>query len=268
MLRKLFALLKRDFLVASSYKLDFMMYWVHALALLLPFFFVAKMLGQTESSFLLPYGGDYFSFVLIGLGLRRYLSHALHSLAGAIGEEQGLGTFEALLVTPTSFKSIFFLLSLLSFLYATLSLLFYIFLGSVLFHVRFPNANFVGAFLILLFTTFTFTAFGLLSASSILVFKKGSTVEPFLEGFSSFLGGVYFPVTVLPFWLQKFSEFVPMTYILRPIRLCLLKGTSLSALGNDLFVLILLTAVLFPVGLWIFGKALQKAKKDGSLIHY
>lgn len=268
MLRKLLALLKRDLLIASSYKFDFMMHWVHALALLLPFFFVAKMLGDNASSHLLPYGGDYFAFVLVGLGLRRYLSHALHSLPGAIGEEQMLGTLEALLATPTSFKSIFLLLSLLSFLYAVLNLLFYAFLGIVFFHVRFPNANFFGAFCILLLTSISFTAFGLLSASFILVFKKGSVVEPFLEGFSSFLGGVYFPTTLLPLWLHNISEFVPMTYVLRTLRLCLLQGVPLSSLGKDLFVLFLLTALFFPIGLWTFGKALEKAKRDGSLVHY
>ena len=268
MFRKLFALLQRDFLVTSSYKVNFMMYWVHALALLLPFFFIAQMLGQRGSSHLLPYGGDYFAFVLIGLGLRRYLSHSLHSLAGAIGEEQGLGTLEALLVTPTSFQSVFFLLSLLSFIYAMLNLLFYLFLGVVLFQVRMPYANFPGALFVLLLTTITFNAFGLFSASFILVFKKGSITEPFLEGFSSFLGGVYFPITLLPNWLHKVSEFVPMTYALRMLRLCLLKGTPLSALGRDLLVLGLLTMALFPISLWTFSQALKKAKRDGSLVHY
>jgi len=268
MLRKLLALLKRDFFVTSSYKLNFMMYWIHALATLLPFFFIARMFPQTVSPYLLPYGGDYFAFVLIGLGIRRYLSHALHSLAGAIGEEQGLGTLEALLVTPTSFKTIFFLLSLLSFIYATLNLLFYLFLGIVLFQVRFPVANLLGAFSVLLLTTTTFYAFGLFSASFILVFKKGSIIEPFLEGFSGFLGGVYFPVTLLPLWLQKASEFIPLTYVLRSLRLCLLKGVPLSTLGEDLFILMLLSGILLPLGLWTFAKALRKAKQDGSLVHY
>jgi len=268
MFHKLLALFKRDFFVTSSYKLDFLMYWIHALAILLPFFFIARMFGQATSSYLVPYGGDYFAFVLIGLGLRRYLSHALHSLAGAIGEEQGLGTLEALLVTPTSFKTVFFLLSLLSFIYASLNLLFYLFLGIVLFHVKLPFANFSGALLVLLLTTITFYAFGLLSASFILVFKKGSIVEPFLEGFSSFLGGVYFPITLLPLWLQKVSEFLPMTYGLRALRLCLLKGISVWSLGKDLLILLVLSGILFPISLWIFGKALQKAKRDGSLVHY
>ncbi|MBI4437325.1 MAG: ABC transporter permease [Candidatus Omnitrophica bacterium] len=268
MLHKLLALLKRDFFVTSSYKLDFLMYWIHALAILLPFFFIARMFNQATPSHLFPYGGDYFAFVLIGLGIRRYLSHALHSLPGAIGEEQGLGTLEALLATPTSFRKTFFLLSLVSLTYATLSLFFYLFLGILLFQVRFPQANWPVAFLILLLTTVTFYAFGLLSASFILVFKKGNVVEPLLEGFSSFLGGVYFPVSLLPSWLQGVSEFVPLTYVLRGLRLSLLQGVPLSTLGKDCMILALLSGILFPVGLWVFGKALRKAKQDGSLVHY
>ncbi|MFH1857436.1 MAG: ABC transporter permease [Candidatus Omnitrophota bacterium] len=268
MFRKLAALFKRDLCVNSSYKLSFAVYWVHSLAVLLPFFFIARLLSANASPHLLPYGGDYFPFVLIGLGLRRYLSHALHSLAGSIGEEQGLGTLEALLVTPVSFRSVFFLLSVLSFLYATLNLLFYLFLGVFLFHVRLPLANIPGALVVLGLTTMTFYAFGLFSASFILVFKKGSIVEPFLEGFSSFLGGVYFPITLLPLWLQKTSDWIPMTYALRALRLCLLKGLPLGLLKKDLLVLTALTLILFPISVWIFGKALRKAKKDGSLVHY
>lgn len=268
MLRKLFALFKRDFFVTSSYKLDFMMYWIHALAVLLPFFFISKMLSPKGSPHLIPYGGDYFAFVLIGLGLRRYLAHSLQSLAGAIGEEQGLGTLEALLVTPTPFYVIFFLLSLLSFIYALFNLLFYLLMGVFLFQVQFTQSNVFGALVVLLLTTVTFSAFGLFSASFILVFKKGSFVEPFLGGFSSFFGGVYFPVTLFPHWLQKASQWVPMTYALRPLRLCLLKGAPLAALKEDLLILFLLTVILCPISVWTFGKALKKAKKDGSLTHY
>jgi len=268
MLRKLLALFKRDFFVTSSYKLGFVLYWIHALAILLPFFFIARMFGPVTSSHLLPYSSDYFTFVLIGLGLRRFLSHALNSLAGTIGEEQGLGTLEALLLTPGSFRATFSLLSLLSFFYATLNLLFYLFLGIVLFRVRLPEANWIGAVFVLFLTTLAFFSLGLFSASFVLVFKKGSSIEPFLEGFSSFLGGVYFPITLLPNWMQRISEFIPMTYVLRSLRLCLLKGAPLSDLGRDLFILILLTMVLFPISLWTFGNALRKAKRDGSLVHY
>ncbi len=267
MFQKLLALFKRDFFITSSYKVSFMMYWIHALAILLPFFFIGRMFETRSSPHLLAYGGHYFAFVLIGLGARRYLSHALHSLAGTVGEERGLGTLETLLASPTSSKTVFFLLSVLSVFYAVLNLLFYLSLGIVLFRVPFPHVNIPAAVVVLFLTTLNFFSFGFLSASFILVFKKSSIIEPFFEGFSSFLGGVYFPITLLPDWLERVSAFIPMTYVLRALRLSLLKGAPLGTLQGDLAALLLLTAVLFPVSLWTFGKALQKAKKDGSLVH-
>lgn len=268
MFQRLFALFKRDFFVTSSYKVSFVLYWIHAIAFLIPFFFIARMFGEGGSPHLLPYGGDYFVFVLIGLGLRRYLAHSLHSLSGAIGEEQGFGTLEALLATPTSSRSLFSLLSLLSFLYATLNLLFYLSLGVVLFQVRFVNPNFLGAFCVLVLTTLTFFSFGFLAASFTLVFKKSSIIEPFFEGFSSFLGGVYFPMTLFPEWIQRISECMPMTYALRALRLSLLRGVPVSSIGKDLLVLSLLSVALFPLSLWVLGKAITKAKRAGSLVHY
>jgi len=63
-------------------------------------------------------GGDYFSFVLIGIAFSDYLGVGLGSFAGTIREGQMLGTLEAMLVTPTRVHSIILFSSIWQFLHS------------------------------------------------------------------------------------------------------------------------------------------------------
>jgi len=64
------------------------------------FYFIAKLFGRAATPYLESYGGDYFSFVLIGIAFSDYLGVGLTSFAGIIREGQMLGTLEAMLITP------------------------------------------------------------------------------------------------------------------------------------------------------------------------
>jgi ABC-2 type transport system permease protein len=82
------------------------------------------------------------------------------------------------------------------------------------------------------------------------------------------LGGVLYPVTVLPGWLQPVSYLIPLTYSLRAMRRAILTGDSLSALSPDLLALSLFAAVLLPVSFLAFRYAVKRAKIEGSLTQY
>ena len=59
--RKLWAFSKRDWQLALTYRLTFLMEVVRTIGLLLSFFFIGKLFTGTASNALLePYGGDYF----------------------------------------------------------------------------------------------------------------------------------------------------------------------------------------------------------------
>jgi ABC-type multidrug transport system permease subunit len=63
---------------------------------------------------------------------------------------------------------------------------------------------------------------------------------------STLLGGVLYPITVLPIWLQIFSYLLPITYSLRGMRHALLQGYSLAALSLDILALAMFSVVLLP----------------------
>ena len=124
------------------------------------------------------------------------------------------------------------------------------------------------AILIQLLTVLAFNSLGIMSASFIMVFKRGNPLTMIMNTASNLLGGVYYPVTVLPSWLGAFAHLVPTTYSLRAMRLAVLQGYSLRALAPDMLVLTLFSAVLFPLSMVAFRLAVRKARMDGSLTQF
>lgn len=101
-----------------------------------------------------------------------------------------------------------------------------------------------------------------------MVLKRGDPVASVFTGISWLLGGAYYPITILPSWLRIFSYFLPITYSLEGMRLALLKGASLYTLLPTISALVIFTAVLMPISIFLFQYAIKFAKRDGSLTHY
>jgi ABC-2 type transport system permease protein len=125
------------------------------------------------------------------------------------------------------------------------------------------------AFIIVMaLTVMAFSGIGLISAAFIIVFKQGSPVNWVVSLGSGLLGGVFYPVSVLPGWLTPISALLPITHALEAMRHLLLNGASLLAVSDSILILTLFAAVLFPMGLLAFGYGLRIARREGSLIHY
>jgi len=265
---KAWAFLKRDFIQAASYKLSFLTELFDIFLSTLTFYFLSRLFGKALVPFLQPYGGDYFSFVLIGIAFSDYLRVSLNVFAHHIRGSQMMGTLEALLVTQTSIPTLIFSSSLYHFLFTSSRVLLFLFLGAFFFDLQLIHPNLGAALLILLLTITAFSSLGILSASFIMVFKQGNPIAWFFEGVSWVLGGVYYPITVLPQFLQVFSSFLPITYSLRAMRQALLQGHSLQFLAPDILILFGFTVFVLPFSLYVFRLAVKKAKRDGSLTHY
>ena len=85
---------------------------------------------------------------------------------------------------------------------------------------------------------------------------------------ATLVGGVFYPIEIMPSWLQAVAHLLPLTYALRGMRLALLNGSSWSELLPDLLVVGAFAVVLFPVSLLVFRFAVERARADGSLAHY
>lgn len=262
------AFLRRDFSLAISYRLAFFMQLGGILFNVAIFYFMAQLFGSAIAPQLETYGGDYFSFVLIGLAFTGFMGLSLSSFAQSVREGQMMGTLEIMLLSPTKLSAILLSSSIWSYLLTTFRVIVYLILGALVFGASLNQANYGTALLVLLLSIASFSGIGIISAAFVLLTKKGDPIAWALSGASSLLAGVYYPVAVLPDWLEPISRILPLTYALDAMRLSMLQGYSVYELRLDILVLLAFTLVLTPLSFFIFRQALRRAKKEGSLIQY
>jgi ABC-2 type transport system permease protein len=265
---KLLAFLKRDFLVEVSYRFPFVFQVAWTLLSIASYSFLARFIGRSTVPALDAYGGDYFAFVVIGVALHEYLTTALDAFSRSIRDSQLAGTLEALLATQTSLPTIILSSAAYPFLWRSFNVVLYLLLGAGLFDLRLASGNWAAAILILILSIIVFSGLGILSASFTMVFKRGSPITLLFGGLSWLLGGVFYPVTVMPTWLQRVSALLPITYAIEGMRACLLGAGRWSDLWGSLGPLMLFAFVVFPLSLVSFHYATRHARMTGTLAQY
>src|SRR5688500_12251497 len=85
------------------------------------------------------------------------------------------------------------------------------------------------------------------------------------KGMLLVVSGVYYPVSVLPTWMEWLSVISPATYVLDGIRDAILEGQGLETMWDEIWPLLVIGVVAAPVGLAIFRRGEQYAKKHGKL---
>lgn len=269
-LYKILLLVHKEFIKELSYRMSFFLQLGSAVMYTFVFFFVSRVFGNSAavSGALAKYNGDYFSFVLIGLAFTGYINTGLRTFSDAIRIEQMLGTLEFILTTPTSLSVVLIARLLWNYIYDSFHLFVYFGLGILFLHAHYTTDSLWMAPLIMILSLAAFSALGLLSAGFIIIYKRGDPVNMFFSFASILLGGVYYPIEVMPRAMQTVAEFMPFTYTLRLMRDVCIRGVAPAALAPDLTKLAVLTVVLLPLSLAFISYALQRAKMDGSLTHY
>jgi len=266
--RKAAAFLRRDFLTEASYRLAFATQLAEIVLIATIAFFMARFLRQQGVESIAPFARDYFSFVVLGLALFDYLGTALHNFSQTIREGQWAGTLEVLLVTQTSLETIILGSSLYAFATTTLRLAAYLLVGMALFGMPLAQANWFAAVVLLALSVGAFSSLGILSACFVVLFKKGDPFTWVFFSASGVLGGIFYPVSALPPWLEKLAQLLPITHALEGVRRALLAGAGLGELQREALILLLFAVVGLPVALAAFRWSVRRAKRTGTLAQY
>ncbi|HEX2442143.1 MAG TPA: ABC transporter permease, partial [Methylomirabilota bacterium] len=129
-----------------------------------------------------------------------------------------------------------------------------------------PNANYATALVLLAVSSISFVGVGMITAVLPLISpEKGAQLGFMAQGFLLVVSGVYYPVEVLPGWMQALSVISPATYALEGIRAAVLDGAGLGEVWGDLWPLLVLGALAVPVGLAVFRAGERYAKRHGKL---
>jgi ABC-2 type transport system permease protein len=119
--------------------------------------------------------------------------------------------------------------------------------------------------LILVASLAVFAAFGIFYAAFVVVFKRGDMIMSLFTAIMGLGGGVFFPTSVLPSGLRPLAQAFPLTQASNLLRDTLLfHRLPLGQVGE----LCATAVILLPPSLWLFGRAVRRARKVGTLGQY
>ena len=270
LLRRVRAFVVRDFQLALSYRLQFVLQVLQVLFAVTTLFFISKIF---EGGAVTRYAqwGDPLAAWIIGLAFLNYFMTGFSSLANAIRQEQVQGTLEGVLMTPVNIPTFIVSSSAYDFASATFFSSLYLFFGWLFCGVEY-RGNYLLALVFLVSTTLVLASLGILSASFAIVFKRGDPFAVLVATSSSLFSGVFFPTQLIREYgggvVGQIPRALPFTYGLDGLRRVLIQGQSFAEVREPLFVLLAYLAVLLPFSVWVFGRAVRRAKREGSLIQY
>jgi len=258
---------QRDLRIASTYRSPFVLEIIEALFGATMFYYVARFVDSPQLRESLPQGTTYFAYSLVGFSFFDYLHAALDSFDRSVQEARDTGTLEPLLVTQVPLPVIIAGSAVYPFLATTLRIAVYLGWGALLFGFPLRAANWLAVIAVLLATLLAFSGMGILSAAYLLLFKRGNPGKWFLLSVSSVAGGMLFPVSILPSWLQVVARLNPVTYALDAMRAALLEGAGIFQIVRPLSILLLFAVLLLPLSIGAFSWALRRTKITGTLSH-
>ena len=261
------AFVVRDFRIAVSYRTSFALEIATNVFLLALFYYLSRIVDDSEIASEAGLDSSYFAFAAIGLAVLRIVQVSTASFSAKLRLEQTTGTFEALMATPASPSLIILASACYELIRATISGLLLLILAIVLFGLRLDvdPASVGAALLALVGLLGLFAALGVAVSAFTVVFKQTTALLGLITAGLALLGGVYFPVELLPEPVQAIADLLPFTWGLEVMRGALLGGEvepwRLAALFGS-------AALLLPVALLGFRASVDHARRNGSMSQY
>ncbi|RMH54638.1 MAG: ABC transporter permease [Candidatus Hydrogenedentota bacterium] len=255
----LYALMERDMAGRVAYRLSFLISGLSALLFFVALFYVAKLVDSK-----LLNGSDYFTFAVIGVVVYGTTAGVVYAPRAFLMREFGNGTLEIILSLRISlltllnasvvreigqnvFKAVFVLSVLLS-------------LGG---HLRLERL--AAVIPILLLALPASLGLGFFQAGLEMRLRKLGRVATILGGAGAVLTGVYFPVSLLPNFLERFAELLPATHAINAARALLAHGRWDTA---ALTVLGIQSLLYLPVGLFVLESGYRALLREGTYLTY
>jgi ABC-2 type transport system permease protein len=262
--RALWALLRRDTLILASYRVALVLDVFLGVMDVIVYHFISETFeGATTAS--LGNAPSYFAFALVGIVVTVVIQAAAVGIATKIREEQLTGTLEALIAQPVRVPELAFGMCGLPILFSTVRVAIYLVFGALAFGLDLSHTSWIGFAAMLIATSVAMSAIGIGTAAVVLVIKRGNAIAGFAIFAMSLVGGAFFPVSVLPDWLEAIGKVVPPRFAFDGFRDALYEG---SGWESDALVLLAFTVVTLPTAVWLFGRALDHTRRSGTLAQY
>jgi ABC-2 type transport system permease protein len=206
------------------------------------------------------------TILLVGAVVWAYLGIIFEILTETVAWERWEGTIEYTFMAPLSRPIHLFGMGLFAIVYGVVRAVLLFGVVALFFDLDLSHADFVAALVVLLVASIPFIGIGMMTAVLPLISpEKGTQLGFIAQGLLLVVSGVYYPVDVLPEWMQLLATISPATYALDGMRDAIVEGQGLSTMGDEIWPLVVIGIVSIPLGLEVFRRGERYAKKHGKL---
>jgi ABC-2 type transport system permease protein len=210
--------------------------------------------------------GRVTTILLVGAVVWAYLGIIFEILTETVAWERWEGTIEYTFMAPLSRPIHLFGMGLFAIVYGIIRAILLFGVVALFFDVNVGGANFLAALVILLIASIPFIGIGMMTAVLPLISpEKGTQLGFIAQGILLVVSGVYYPVSVLPEWMQWLATISPATYALEGMRDAILEGDGITMMWDEIWPLIVIGFVSVPLGLEVFRRGERYAKQHGKL---
>ncbi len=207
-------------------------------------------------------------YLLIGTSVWTYLSVTFDGVTDIINMERWEGTIEHTFMAPISRFTHMIGSCSYAIVHGMLFTFLQLMIVAAFFHLNLGQANYLTAFFMLVIGSVSFIGFGIAaSVLPLLYTEKGMQMSFIVRSVLLLVSGVYYPIQVLPAWMQPLARISPATYVLEGLRAAILKNAPIWSpeIWSYTWPLIITGVVSIPLGVYIFGLAERYAKRTGKL---
>ena len=261
--RAFLAVMRRDLVIFLSYRTRLVSQTLTSLFSLTLFYYVSRLVHV--SGFATP--AAYFGYVVVGIALVSVL-YSCFSIAEMVRQELVAGTFERLLLSRFGAIRSVVAMTLFPLCYSFVLAAITLSIGWAVFGLQLHWSTVPLSVPAMLLALTAFLPFGLFFAALTVATKQGAVGTSWVIALISIVGGLYFPISLLPGWAQttaKLQPFTPATEMLRH----LLVGSPLeTSPGAAVAKLLAFAALLLPLSLYALHTALRLGQRRGTIIEY
>lgn len=256
--RSSYAFVERNFFLVRRYWGWEIAFLIYGITSSLSVMYIGKAQGA---------GGEQLVLYLgIGTVVWAYLRSVFGTISEMIVWERWEGTIEYTMMAPISRLTHMLGVSVFAIVYGILRTALLLGALALFFRIDLSRANPWGALLIILVGSLSFVGVGIMAAVLPLLFtERGEEMTFTISALLLVVSGVYYPVTVLPGWMQAAARVSPATYVLEGMRATILDGRGPLTLVGQLLPMVVIGLVTIPLGMAVFGAAERFAKRTGRL---
>lgn len=220
---------------------------------------IRKILDPIKAEFrgIVPGKHSYFQFVAPGIIAMIVMTAVLTGLAASIAREKEQGTLDGVLVSPVDRLAIILGKALAQTVRGLVQGSLVLLLAWVVFGVK-VYGSFLLVFLILILGVFSFVGLGILVSASAAEQETATQLLFMLQFPMLFLSGVFFPITMMPEFVQYISKAIPLTYAIEALRKVIVLGASFSSISFELLVLFVFGFVTTSISVPIFKRLITR----------